>query len=311
LNNAAEPSSDLYVGENVAISGDGTTVLLSDDWVNHNTGGAYVFHAASEGTWATSSTPTAILSDGSGAKYDYLGGTLALSGDGTTAFLAAHGVNGYRGAVDVFHVADAASWASNSTPTATLTNGGGAANDALGSGLTASADGTTVMAGALGVGKHTGATYVFHASAEDAWTSTASPNATLTNAAGGHGDYRGSPLASSADGATVLVSAPSINWDTGSVDVFHVADAGSWVTNSTPTGTLTNSALPKPLCVVPNVLKERLSDVKFDLDLSNCTLGKVKKVHSAKKNRKKVVAQSPRPGRRLRPGSKVNLKVGK
>ena len=93
--------------------------------------------------------------------------------------------------------------------------------------------------------------------------------------------------------------------------MFHVADAGSWLTSSTPTASLTNSALPKPLCVVPGLKGERLGDAKFDLELSNCTLGKVKRVHSTKRNRKKVVSQSPHSGRRLRPGSRVNVKIGK
>ena len=82
-------------------------------------------------------------------------------------------------------------------------------------------------------------------------------------------------------------------------------------TSSTPTAKLTNSALPKPVCVVPKLVGKPLFSAKDILDDTNCFLGNVKKVHSTKKNKGRVVSQSPAAKRHLRPGSKINLKVGK
>jgi hypothetical protein len=310
LSSPGEPAKNMQIGQEVAISGDGTTVLVSDARVNHNRGRAYVFHAPSESAWTSSSSP-ATLSNASGVANDFLGFGLALSADGTTAFLGAFGVDGDRGAVDVFHVADASTWATTSTPAAILTNGGGAAKSFLGDPVTVSADGTTVVATASGVHKSAGAAYVFHASGEGAWTSSAAPTAALTDSHGRADDELGFSAAIAADGATVLIGAPGVNWSTGRADVFHVADAGSWLTSSTPTAPLTNSALPKPLCIVPRLKGDSRSDLTFDLEISDCSLGKVTRVHSTMKNRKKVISQSPRPGRRLRPGSKINVKIGK
>ena len=139
--------------------------------------------------------------------------------------------------MEVFHVADAASWVSSSTPAAILTNGGGAKNSYLGETLAVPADGTTVLVGASGVNHSTGAAYVFRASGEDTWTSSAAPMATLTDSSGSRNNELGRALSSSADGATVLIGAPGVNWSTGKADAFHAADAGSWVTSSTSTAT--------------------------------------------------------------------------
>ncbi len=311
LSNAADSGTYRFAGEEVAMSGDGATVLVSDFETNKNVGQAYLFHAVSDAAWSSSTVPTAILSNASGVAHDFLGVGMALSNDGTTAFLGAPGAHKYRGAVAVFHVADAGAWASSSTPAAILTNGAGAANALLGDQLTVSADGATVVAGASGVNKSAGAAYVFHASGEGAWTSSAAPTAELTDSRGHRNDELGRSVAITPDGATVLTGVPDFNWSTGKADVTHVADAGSWVTSSAPTARLTNSALPKPLCVVPNLRRYPVRYAKEILGEANCTLGKVKRVHSTKKNRKKIILESPRPGRRLRPGSKVNLEVGK
>jgi hypothetical protein len=311
LTNAAEPTTDAEAGwPQVAISADGTTALLGAGESAGRAGRGYLYHVASAAAWTPSSTPTAILSNASGASYDRLGFGAALSGDGTTAFLGAFGVNGYRGAVDVFHVLNANLWISSSAPAAILTNGGAAKNSYLGTALAASADGTTVVAGADG---GAGAADVFRASAEDAWTSSSTPTAALTDSSATPNDLLGvwGTLAASSDGATVLLGAPGFNWSTGKVDAFHVAGPGSWVTSSTPTATLTNSALPKPRCVVPRITGQSVRWAKEFLAEANCQLGKVKKVHSTKKNRRLVVSQSPAPRRNLSPGSKVNVKIGK
>jgi hypothetical protein len=310
LFNSNQPKSDRYAGYRVAISGSGTTVLVDNRGHGSEVGEAYIFHVASEGAWATNSTPTAILSNAGGAAYDSLGNTLALSADGATAFLASD-ANVGRGAVDVFHVADETSWVTSSAPAAILTNSGSAGGDYLGYSLAVSSDGTTVEASAPGAHKETGATYVFHVANANAWATTATPTAALTNSAGVHRDLRAFALAGSADGASLLVGSPFVNWSTGTADVFHVADAGSWLTSATPTATLTNSALPKPACVVPSLKGFPVGFALLFIDDANCRLGKVVKVHSTKKHKGRIVSQSPAPKTHLAPGSKINVKVGK
>ncbi len=312
LTNLAEPASDQGVGGVVAISGDGDTALLSDTGAASGVGGAYLFHVASEAGWTTSSSPTAILSNAAGFPDDGLGASLALSGDGTTAFIGAVGVKHAAGAVDVFHVAAADSWVTTSTPTAILTNAGGARGDGLGGVVRASADGLTVVATAAGAAKNAGAVDLFHASDEADWATTSTPTATLTEPKRAPSDMLGYGLAISADGTTAIAGAPGVDWFTGNAIVFNVADAGSWVTSSTPAATLTNSALPKPHCVVPRLKGQPVLFAKAILALSDCRLGKVKKVHTKSKRwRGRIVSESPAPGRHRPAGWKVKVKVGK
>ncbi|MCI4354831.1 MAG: PASTA domain-containing protein [Thermoplasmata archaeon] len=331
-----DSGQDTFIGSAVAISGDGTTALLGDTDANNSAGGALVFHVPSAGAWASSSTANAYLSNENRPfSYAALGWAVALSNDGTTAFLGAPGLNdtgsptpGVKktaGAVDVFHVSGADAWASNPTPTATLTKSGGLGNDALGALVAVSADGKNAVVSAPGARKGKGAAYVFGAAGEAAWTSSAAPTATLTNSAGtktdfwgGAQDGEGLGLGTSADGATVLVGAPGVDWNTGAADVFHVSDASSWLTSSTPTAKLTNSALPRPVCVVPRLVGLGFSGLAnygwawYALAHSKCLLGRVRKVHAkTKKWRGRIVSQSPAPGKHRPAGTKINLKVGK
>jgi PASTA domain/FG-GAP repeat len=306
----AKDTKYAQAGYGVAISADGTTALVGDDFRSKATGGAYLFHVASEDAWASSSTPTAILSDSTGVVHDLLGLSVALSADGSTALLGAPGVKG-TGAVDVFRAADEASWATTSTPTATLTNASGAKNDFFGGAVAISADGTTAFASATGAAKNKGASYVYHVPLEASWASTSSPTATLTNSAAVRGDNQGFALATSGDGATLLVGSPLVNWNTGQADVFRTTDETAWATTSTPAATLTNAALPKPRCIVPGLKGYHVRFARELLAEANCRLGKVKTVHASKKQRKRIVGQSPAHGANLPPGSKVNVQVGK
>jgi PASTA domain len=324
-----DSGQDTFIGTAVALSSDGTTALLSDTTANNGAGGAIVFHVASADAWASSSAPAAYLSnEGRPSSHAALGWAVALSGDGTTAFLGAPGnvdgspTPGYKktaGAVDVFHVSGADLWAPSTTPTATLTKRGGAGNDALGALVAASADGATAVITAPGVNKGKGAAYVFRASAESAWSSSGAPAATLAHSAGTPTDFFGGSeisgnLGISVSGATLLVGAPGTNWNTGAAYVFHESDASSWLSSSKPTATLTNSALPKPVCVVPDLIGLNLSDAEysaFGLAAHKCRLGKVTRVHAKPKKRGLVVSQSPRAGRHLRAGAKVSVRIGK
>ncbi len=64
-------------------------------------------------------------------------------------------------------------------------------------------------------------------------------------------------------------------------------------------------------CVVPKLKGKKLKSSKKALGRAECKLGKVQKVKRPTSKRGKVVAQTPKPGKVLAPGSKVNLKIGK
>ena len=75
-------------GISVALTADGTTTVIGAEGVSSSTGRqAYVFHVAGEGAWATSSAPTATLTNSAGASDDAFGSSVALSADGTTAVI--------------------------------------------------------------------------------------------------------------------------------------------------------------------------------------------------------------------------------
>jgi hypothetical protein len=299
-----DPSGDT-VAAPVALSANGTTALIGDSGGNGGIGVAYVFHVASEGAWASNTTPTATLTDNSGFAGGQLGSSVSLSSDGTTALIGAPNVqvgsNGGAGAAYVFQASAENAWASapSTTPTATLTDGSGAQSAVLGSSVALSHDGTTALIGAPGAN----AAYVFQATAEDAWASAPStvPTATLTDssATAGHfagsvalsedgttallgdagnpeapgaayvyqvsgesawagsltapaatltegphsyGDDLGTSVSLSSDGKTALLGASGVNSDTGAAYLFQVSAEDGWATTSTPTATLTNGA---------------------------------------------------------------------
>ena len=230
------------LGSSVALSSDGTTALLGDYAANSFAGAAEIFHVSSESSWTTTSTPAATLTNSGGVANDDFGGTVALSSDGTTAVVGAAGVNSQKGAVYIFHASSETSWSTTSTPTATLTNGGGSAGDSFGA-VAISSDGTTVLVSDSPQpgGSDVGAAYIFHASSESSWSTTSTPTATLT--VSGVSTFGGS-VALSSDGTTALVGVPSsVSSGTGadSAYIFHVSSETSWATTSTPTAILTAS----------------------------------------------------------------------
>jgi hypothetical protein len=228
-------------GYQVAISSDGTTVLVgafgTGATTGVNTGAAYVYHVASEGSWATTSVPTAVLTNSAGQKFDEFGGAVALSADGTTALIGATGAGSGAGAAYVYHVASEGSWATSSVPSATLTNASAGTGTNFGVSVALAADGKLAMVGASGVSSGHGAVYVFAAGSESSWATTTVPTATLTNSAGANGDDLGFALALSPDGTTAAAGAIG-QGSAGAVDIYQVPSASSWTTTSTVTATL-------------------------------------------------------------------------
>jgi hypothetical protein len=194
-------------------------------------------------TWTTTSTPSAVLTNGAGPSTgDELGTAVAVSQDGTTALVGAPGVNSSQGAAYIFHTTSEGSWSSTAVPVATLTNSAGAAKDLLGYSVALSSDGTTALVGAFGVNSLSGAAYVFHVSSEASWSSSKAPVATLTNSptlGSSTNDEVGWSVALSSDGTTALVGAPGVSNDNGAAYIFQAPSEGSWASNGTPKATLT------------------------------------------------------------------------
>jgi trimeric autotransporter adhesin len=219
-------------GGSVAISGD-TIVVGAPGEHPSGTGAAYVF-VKPAGGWATATyLPTAKLTASDGAPYNYLGSSVAISGDTIVV-----GAAGLYHAAYVF-VKPAGGWTSG-TQTAKLTASDGPSWNYFG--FRVGVSGNTVVVGAfnstLSGGEESGAVYVFVQPAGGWANGTETAKLTASDAAA---DLRGPSLAISGD--TVVAGAPLndvVGHDAqGSAYVF-VKPAGGWA-SETETATLTAS----------------------------------------------------------------------
>jgi hypothetical protein len=161
------PRAALTNPAGLAISSDGTTVLVAAGSVGTREAAVYVFHVASPRAWRSRVTPVAKLTN----AFEPTGfaSGVALSSDGTTALV------GDLDGADVFQVATADSWRDSSRPAARLVADPTGEKGGLGIAVALSADGTTALIGATNLETYVGAAYVFRASAENAWVPSATP----------------------------------------------------------------------------------------------------------------------------------------
>jgi hypothetical protein len=234
LGNGATESDNF--GYSVALSASGTTALIGSRFDV-----AYVFRVSSVADWASTTTPTATLSNG--AVDGDFGYSVALSGDGTTAIIGAPlaYLSNAVGAAYVFQASAGNVWSSTPTPVATLTNGVDAAND-FASSVALSTSGTTALIGAYGVNTSTGAAYIFDVSSESAWSSNAtpSPKATLTHGGGATDDSFGASVILSPDGKTAFINTGSASI-AGADYVYHSSSGSAWSSSSTPVATIADA----------------------------------------------------------------------
>ncbi len=242
---AANPLTPPKLGWLVSLSADGTTALVGAPGVDRTYGAAYVFHVSSAGSWESSGAPIATLTNTTGwgrASFQQFGDGVALSADGTTAFVAAPSAGGSvrRGVVYVFHVPSEDAWASTSTPTASLSVSDGFIGAPFDvSSLAVSSDGTTLVAGAPTSTGSGGGAYIFHAPSEDAWASTSTPTATLTNDGESYKDREaGLTVAISGDGKTALLSDTADDFAGGHAWLYHVSSEDAWSSSAEPTAIL-------------------------------------------------------------------------
>jgi hypothetical protein len=241
LTNALGAAGD-RLGVSVSLSPDGTTAVVGADGADAGHGAADVFTAASESSWATTSSPAAVLTDSSAGTDTYLGSAVDISADGTTALVGAFGADSGQGSAEVFSAPAKTSWVSASAPEAVLSDASGSGDGFLGYSLSLSADGRTALVGAFGTDGGRGSADVFTAPSESAWTSTSTPTAVLSDAKAVTGEYLGQSVSLSADGTTALAGGWGGGGGAGQGDVFTASSETAWKTTSAPTAVLTNGS---------------------------------------------------------------------
>lgn len=216
-----------HFGDSVAVSSDGSTIVVGADWAPANKpgegpGAVYVF--TSHDGWATFSQ-TAELNASDGVNYDALGASVGVSSNGATVVAGAPGADGQTGAAYVFTTAN--EWVSHSQ--AKLTAPGGAL---LGGSVAIDSDGASVAVGApgtkVGANAQQGAAYVFLPT-NGSWVNNSNPwKLTTTNSGGVAGDEVGISIAMSGDGTKVIAGAPLADGHVGAAYVWVKPSIGGW-----------------------------------------------------------------------------------
>jgi hypothetical protein len=210
-------------GDSVAISSDGSTIIvgvpnynIDPDVFNTAQGAAFIFSGPDWGT-QTELTVGSI-------ENALFGVSVSLSSSGSIALIGASqhevGSTPTQGEAFVFSGTD---WGTR----ADLSASDGASDDAFGSSVALSADGSTALIGApihkVGNNAGQGAAYVFNG------TDLMAQAAELTSSDGAASDQFGTSVALSADGSTALVGAPG--HDVGDIGpgAAYIESGADWV----------------------------------------------------------------------------------
>ncbi len=220
---AAEESGSGWFGSSVAISADGSTVLVGG-FVDHSDAGAAWVFARSGSAWSQQGAKlTGSEENGEGE----FGWSVALSRDGDTALVGGHGDAQRTGAAWVF----ARSGSAWSQQGAKLTGSDGSGEAEFGQSVALSGDGQTALVGGRGDEERFGAAWVFVRSGS-AWSQQ---GAKLTGSDGSGEAEFGQSVALSGDGQTALVGGRGDTEGLGAAWVF--ARSGSaWVQSQKLTG---------------------------------------------------------------------------
>lgn len=207
---ASDGQANDYFGDSVALSADGSTILVGALGNNLAAGAAYVFEQ----------TPKNELTASDGR---FFGFSVALSAGGSTALIGAPGTDG-GGGIFGFGAAYVFTFSNGSwSQTAELTASDGHYASFFGSAVALSADGTTALIGADGAGggglTNIGAAYVFTLS-NGSWSQTTE----VTDSARSN---FGDSVALSANGTMALIGAEGSNSGTGAAYVF-TQNGGTW-----------------------------------------------------------------------------------
>jgi hypothetical protein len=196
LTGGPEEGAEGRFGRSVALSSDGGTALVGAPSNGGGPGAAWVY--AREGTTWTQQKPALRGGEESGAGH--FGGSVSLSGDGSTALVGGPGDSSYAGAAWAF-VNTGAGWAQQGSK---LTGGADETGEGhFGFSVALSADGSTGLVGARADNGGAGAAWSFTRSG-DTW---AQPGVKLTGGVEAEAEF-GYSVALSADGNTALIGAP-------------------------------------------------------------------------------------------------------
>lgn len=221
--------SSVLLGFSVSLSDDGSTALVGDPFANGNFGIAYIFERPITG-WTPTSNPVAALSNSNGTNIDFLGFSVSISANGSTALVGGRDVNGsLAGAAYIFERPVTGIWIDNATPDAILNP---TVSSDVGFSVSISADGSIALIGAPAFNVNRGAAYIFEKPVTG-WESSNTATAILTNLNGVIGDRLGSSVSISADGSTALTGAQQANTNRGAAYVFEKSITG-WENNSDP-----------------------------------------------------------------------------
>jgi hypothetical protein len=197
-------------GSSLAISGDGNTVLIGGPQDHASIGAAWVF-TRSGGVWSQQGNK--LVGTGVSGTFSEQGTGVALSGDGSTAFVGGSADNGNAGAAWVF-TRSGGTWTQQGGK---LVGSGGAGSQVeLGLAVAISGDGNTAIAGGPLDNSSAGAAWVF-ARSGGVWTQQGSK---LLGAGAAGPSQQGYSVAISADGSTAVVGSPHDGSSTGAVWAF-------------------------------------------------------------------------------------------
>ncbi len=202
-------------GLGVAVSSDGSTVLVGGDKDASGAGAVWVF-AKSSGAWSQQGTRLVGTGATGPAAQGY---SCALSADGNTAVIGGPSDDASAGAVWVF-TRTGGVWSQQG---AKLVGAGAVGKASLGIRVAISADGNTIAAGGHADNAGVGAAWIFTRSG-GAWTQQGNK---LVGTGGVGASRQGAGIALSADGNTCLVGAEADNSDAGAAWVF-VRSGGAW-----------------------------------------------------------------------------------
>ncbi|MCW3069561.1 MAG: Cadherin-like beta sandwich domain protein, partial [Solirubrobacterales bacterium] len=221
LTGGTEETGEGRFGHSVALSADGNTALAGAPSDHSAPGAAWVF-TRSGSTWAQQGSK---LTAGEEQGEGHLGGSAALSGDGSTALIGGPGDNGYAGAAWVFKRFGSGSEAFWSQVGTKLTGTEEQGASHFGFSVTLSGDATTGLVGGRADNSHAGAAWAFALSG----SSWAQQGKKLTAGAEGSAEAEfGYSLALSQDGKLALIGAPRQEGSVGAAWLF-ARSADTWI----------------------------------------------------------------------------------
>lgn len=210
---ASDVSDAGYFGSSVAISADGSTVVVGAKYQGDLTGEAYVYTQPAGG-WASAPTMTegARLFASDATSYNFFGTSVAVSSDGSEVVVGAPGAGSGEtqpGAAYIFDVPGSGwSGAGDLYQNDELAASDGMADNAFGASVSLTNDGTMLLVGSptqsVSGNASAGAAYVFNLS-DGSWVQTFE----LDAADGAPYDEAGFSVAMAGDGTALLVGSPN------------------------------------------------------------------------------------------------------